>query len=172
MMHLTNSERSTFRKCPRRWYYEYEIGRVKPVNAEALYFGSAIGAGIDAIWEGQEDYVLPFATYLKEHAPEHRYQVLYYKGVAMLRGYVHTHKHLMDMFELIASEHTVSLEINNWLTFRGQLDKVVRRKHDGKLCIIDHKTSSEDIEDPTHDYWETINYIDPTDRDWETVVDF
>lgn len=171
MMYLTNSERSTFRKCPRRWYYEYECGRISKNNIEALYFGSAIGRGLDAIWEGEEDFITPFSTYLAEYAPEHRYQLLYHKGVAMLRGYIHQYSNFSDMFELVASEHTVSYQLEDWLTFRGQLDKVVRRKYDGRLCIIDHKTSSEDIEDPTHDYWETINYIDPQTAGYKAALE-
>lgn len=43
-------------------------------------------------------------------------------------------------FKLLASEQNLQLKVSDWLTLNGTLDKIIEQ--DGKLWVVDHKTSS------------------------------
>ena len=152
-MILTNSERACFRQCPRKWKYTYEDQRIPVENKEYFMFGSAMGVGLDAIWNDEDDYLRQFSDYIYKHAREGRKELWYHKGVAMLKGYKLKYPDLFDHWEVIKTEHTVQLNMGGDLTFTGQIDKVARNKHSGRLAVIDHKTSSEDIDDLASQYW-------------------
>jgi len=169
-MILTNSERGCFRQCPRKWKYQYEDQRIPVQSKEYFVFGSAMGLGLDAIWEGRE-YGEDFKAYLTEHAREDRQAILYYKGMAMLKGYVANYPTLFMEWEVLKTEHTVSMDLGNDLTFTGQIDKVARNKKTGRLAVIDHKTSSEDIDDLSSQYWESVNYIDPQTAGYRAALE-
>lgn len=159
-MDLTNSERSCYKRCIRKWYYCYELGRVPIFTAEPLWFGSAIGLGIDAIAE-EKDFIKPFKDYIEKHGYKDNDKLLphYYKGVAALTIYSELYKNDCDHWELIAIEHPISYKIGD-IILRGKLDKVLRNKKDGKLYVKDHKTTKDEIEDPSSDYWQ-IKILDP-----------
>jgi hypothetical protein len=161
--YLTNSERGTYRQCPRKWYYNYELQRITPYPQEPLFFGSAIGLGLDAIWEGKEDYITPFKDYLEANGfqsddKKDRMLTLYYWGVGMLDGYK---KHFnFDAWELVAVEHQIEWEVGGGITLRGMIDKVIRNKETGYLFVLDHKTTSMDVHDMSSLFW-TSKAIDP-----------
>jgi len=151
MMYLTNSEMQTFQTCPRKHHYIYNLCRITPRPQEPLYMGSAIGIGLDAIWENNPGYLRAFEDYLDRYGEDKKKVALYAKGVAMLKGYIKYWD--PDDWELIQTEKKVQLKIDNNLTYRGMIDKVVRNRRDGCLYLIDHKTSSDNIQDPSSDYW-------------------
>lgn len=154
MISLTNSERNTYKECHRKWYYNYELKRSKQQSAEPLYFGSAIGLGLDAIWEKDPNYLDVFGDYLDTNGEKHSKLRLYYMGKAMLEGYVAAWD--LDEFELIETEKKVVAHICEGIENPGMVDKFIRHKESGQLYQLDHKTSKLDIEDPTSDYWSDL----------------
>lgn len=160
-MELTNSERSCYRRCPRKWYYNYQLLRVPVQTSEPLWFGSAIGKGLDAIWDGRSDFLKPFSAYIEKHGYKDSEKLLVpnFKGEAMLTAYSRLYLDDLDTYEVIATEHPISYDMNG-VTLKGMLDKVLRHKISGKLYVLDHKTTKDDIQDPSSDYWQ-IKILDP-----------
>jgi len=154
MISLTNSERNTYKECIRKWHYNYELKRSKLQTSEPLYMGSAIGIGLDAIWEGDKDYLKPFEDYLDKNGESHKKLRLYYMGRAMLMGYIAAWD--LDEFGLIATERKVVAHICEGIENPGMVDKFVRHKDTGQLYQLDHKTTTANIEDPTSDYWSDL----------------
>lgn len=150
-LQLTNSEINCYRVCPKKWDFTYRQLRIPKQTAEPLYFGSAIGLGIDDIWEGKTDILTNFRNYIDRMGESHKKQLLMAKGEAMLAGYRKMHN--PDEWELIASEMKVSMDVDGYATYRGMLDKVARFKADGCLYVIDHKTTIDDVQDPLANFW-------------------
>jgi len=161
MNYLTNSERSKYRRCPRSWYYTYQLGRVPVMIPEPLFFGSAIGEALDAVWNKDGDPIHIFSAYIKKHGykDEEKLLAVYYKGVAMLTVYQEVYTDDLERYELVDTEQRVKLNLGN-VTLRGAIDKVLRDKQTGRLIVLDHKTSKDDIEDPSGDFWQ-IKMLDP-----------
>jgi len=150
-LELTNSEINCYRVCPKKWDYSYRQLRIPRQTAEPLYFGSAIGLGIDAIWEGKTDILTDFRNYIERMGESHKKKLLMAKGEAMLAGYRMMHD--PSEWELIESEMKVSMDVDGYANYRGMLDKVARNKSDGCLYLLDHKTSIDNIEDPMCNFW-------------------
>tara|TARA_R110002126_G_scaffold182843_3_gene331462 strand:- start:967 stop:1956 length:990 start_codon:yes stop_codon:yes gene_type:complete len=157
---LTNSERSTHKRCIRKWHYCYGLGRIPVLTPEPFFFGSAIGLGLDAIWN-DKPFINPFQDYLGKHGYKdiEKLWPLFYKGRAMLTVYKELYANDKDNWELIATEHPISYDMGG-VTLRGMLDKVLRNKANGQLYVLDHKTTKDDIDDPSNDYWQ-IKILDP-----------
>lgn len=163
---ITNSERSTYRRCIRKWHYTYEKLRITPNIPEPLWFGSAIGLGLDGIWEQEEDFMDRFVDYIEANAPktgkdwQEKLMTAYYKGRAMLNAYKALYANDMDIWELVEVEAPVFTNIQDNIWLRGMIDKVIRNKRTGKLVVMDHKTTKDDLENPAFDYWR-IKSLDP-----------
>jgi len=54
MQLITHSRASSFKRCRRRHWYEYEIGLRREVDPKALRIGIAIHLGLDAHKQGKE----------------------------------------------------------------------------------------------------------------------
>jgi CRISPR/Cas system-associated exonuclease Cas4 (RecB family) len=52
-MKLSYSKISTFLDCPRKYWYQYELG-LETKKSEGFYFGSAIHSGLEAYYSGKE----------------------------------------------------------------------------------------------------------------------
>ena len=82
-------------------------------------------------------------------------------GRAMLRAYHRTWIKAHEQIELISTEQTFTAELINpetgrrsrKLSLAGKLDKVARQ--DG-VVFFDHKTTSDNIEDPNSNYWRQL----------------
>lgn len=136
---ITNSEVSTYRRCPREWHWSYGHG-IRPVErAGSLRFGSLVHTGLEAIWlrNGAE---LP--------ADGDAFEME--KARAMLDGYAI--RWAADNYEVIGVEMQFRVRLVNpdtgarSLTFElgGKLDALVRDSA-GEVWVVEHKTSSEDI---------------------------
>jgi len=152
MMQITNSEAQTYRRCPRKWKYIYEDMTIPRQPIEPFYFGSAIGLGLDAIWERREDFISETLQYLKDYGEEHKLRLLSIQATAMLEGYKALYGPTLDNWELVAVEKLVSWEIAPGVEYRGALDKVIRHKETKQLYVLDHKTTASDV-DIQSEFW-------------------
>lgn len=136
---ITNSEVSTYRRCPREWRFAYDLG-IRPVErAGSLRFGSLVHTGLEAIW-------LRNGAELPQDGDSFEYE----RARAMLDGYAI--RWAADNYEVIGVELQFRVRLVNpdtgarSLTFElgGKLDALVRDT-EGKVWVVEHKTSSEDI---------------------------
>ena len=119
---------------------------------EPFYFGSSIGLGLDAIWEREEDYISATLAYIDEHGEESKKKYIKIQAKAMLDGYHKLYSPTLDNWELVETEMLVSMMICDDVEYRGALDKVIRHKESGQLYVLDHKTTSLDVEEGS-EFW-------------------
>lgn len=144
MNKLTASRMKSFRACARQHYYSFVLGRRPLVESAALSFGTAIHAALEAWWGGAglegaiaalPDSLDPFVRARAE---------------AMLVGYEVAWSD--RGFEALAIEQEFAIPLLNPETgaksrtweLAGKID-VIARGPDGRVWVIEHKTSSEDI---------------------------
>ncbi len=161
---LTNSRLKTLDDCPRREWWMYGEG-VRPRNdGEALRIGSLVHRALEA-WlnaridfAGEPDAWLVLALDAIAGRAFDAYEQV--KVEEMIRGY-HTRWHAEEL-DVVAVEHQFVFPVNNPSTrgksktfmHAGKLDGVVR--WGGRLCLLEHKTCGDEIDDPSAAYWETL----------------
>lgn len=159
---LTNSRRNSFGSCHRKHYFEYELGRRPISDAESLRYGTLMHAGLEAwfmhIWEGPESALSNGTAAILANAPKEGADMFVQAtALAMLNGY---HRRWSEeVIEVVAVEQHFEIPLINpdtmgqSRTFRlaGKIDAIVRLA-DGRVVIVEHKTTSEDI-GPDSRYW-------------------
>lgn len=170
---VTNSEQKCFRRCVREHHYAYELG-IRPLDeAEALRFGTLTHTGLEAWWrtawalqqaerEAAEGWLgevtgnkAPELTPLEAAIEALRDQVLdeydLVRAGVLLQGY--DARWDWNEYEILAVEQEFRAPLINPATGQpsrtymvaGKLDAIVRRRSDGLVFIVEHKTTSEDI---------------------------
>jgi hypothetical protein len=144
---LTASRMKAFRACARQHHYAYVLGRRPLTESAALSFGTVMHAALEAWWSTGPAGALELAL---QHLPENLDPYTRARAEAMLFGY--------DVawgdkgFEALAIEKEFKLPLINPDTgarsrtweLAGKID-VIARGPDGRVWVIEHKTSSEDI---------------------------
>lgn len=155
---LTQSELRSFRRCPREWAYAYgqqlRAARVDP----ALTFGSVVHRALEAWWASGGDLSSALAHLADLHDPYSRAQ-----ADAMLTAYSVYWRGALDDLEVIGLEVPFEAPLVNPLTgehsrtwrLAGQLDGLVRERATGRVWILEHKTTSDDIT-PGAPYWQRL----------------
>lgn len=157
---LTSSRMRSARSCQRRHHLEWDLGVIPTKEMDALRFGTLCHKWLEAWWSATGDSRLADALHVLHSEPNQDPFDLA-KAEAMLRGY-----HLRWKDEpLIALAVEVSFDtplINpdtgapskTW-ALGGTIDVVVRDERDGRVFVMEHKTSALDIS-PGSDYWKRL----------------
>lgn len=155
---VTQSQLRTFRRCQREHHLAYDMA-IRPASSEAapLRFGSAVHEGLAALWQGQGlDSALDL---VRIDDPFEQAQ-----ASAMLCGYA-THWGLFggasNGVEVLAVEREFRAPLVNPATgyasqtfqLGGKVDAIARI--DGRVLLVEHKTTSEDIT-PGSPYWQRL----------------
>lgn len=144
---ITNSECTTYRRCPREHQIAY-TQNIRPIaKAPALGFGTAIHAALERYWLGGS-----MVTSKSEYSDEYEYQ----RAAAMLDGYAArwgraaTVLGVEQQFEAPLADPTTRLASSEY-SIGGKLDAVMRDER-GDDWVVEHKSSSQDIS-PGSSYW-------------------
>jgi hypothetical protein len=161
---ITNSEQKCFRRCAREHHYAYELGIRSIDEAEALRFGSLVHVGLEAFWRAlhaQQQAAAsandaaplptPLTAAIDAMAPNAADEFDLVRAGVMMQGY--DARWAEDEYEVLAVEVEFRAPLINPATGQpsrtymvaGKLDAIVRRRRDGLIFIVEHKTSSEDI---------------------------
>lgn len=156
---LTNSRLRTNRDCRRKHRLLYVDGwRPKKVG-EALRFGTLIHTGLEAWW--LDDGTGRLAAALDAIAGKGWDEYDQAKAEELLAGYDERWLAEMGRYEVLAVEQTFIVPLINpdtggvsrtW-NLAGKFDGVLRDLATGQVLILEHKTTSDPIEDPTATYW-------------------
>lgn len=156
---VTQSQLRTFRRCQREHHLAYDLA-LRPASSEEaapLRFGTAVHAGLAALWQGQG--LASALDCVRIADPFEQAQ-----ASAMLCGYA-THWGLSDgLFngvEVLAVEREFRAPLVNpgtgyasqTFALGGKIDALA--KLDGRVLLVEHKTTSEDIT-PGSAYWQRL----------------
>ena len=162
MQRLTNSARNKFAACHRAYQLFYVQGKRPVVPSDALGFGTAMHALLEGVWGGSSSR----AKWDGDGGPSFNtgdpYRDMTLK--ALYEGYLDRWERDDDeRFEKVAAEVYFEAPLMNpetggisktWV-LAGKIDAIAREKASGKLYIIEHKTTSQDI-GPGSDYWRRL----------------
>lgn len=160
---LTQSRLASARTCQRLHHIKYELGYSALVELGGRKFGTLIHKGLEAWWNAKKAGLDDDACLLAalqaigdEADPFERA-----KAVVLLTGYHNRWKD--EPYEVLAVEVKFTVELRNPATgaasrtweLGGKIDVVVKDLRDGRVLIVEHKTSSEDIT-PGSAYWRML----------------
>ena len=150
---LTNSRMNSVMTCPRKAYYEYELGLKPIVNAEPFRFGSAWHTAMEARWQGKDvDNAFECAINSGKDLDEQILAVI----SGLLAGYYTYWQSDTHNGEVIP-EQEFRQTIDRSLTFDagGKIDAIIKR--DGRVMLLEHKTTTEDLSDDSL-YWNRLRF--------------
>ena len=156
MQKLTNSMRNKFASCHRAYQFSY-VEMMRPLMpSEALTFGTAMHKLLEAYWSGKQPDFVAAST-----GDAYKDNTL----MALFDGYVERWGGSDYLkFERIAAEVGFEAPLMNpetqgvsktW-TLAGKIDAIAKEKATGKIFIVEHKTTSQDI-GPGSDYWRKLS---------------
>lgn len=161
LRNLSASRLKALRACQRLHHYEYDLGYRPVRDADVLRFGDLFHRGLRAWWDAKmasdpEPLAQALQVVQGEADPFDRV-----RAEELLAAY---HLRWNDQpYEVLAVEQRFETALVNpgtgaasrtWQLV-GQLDAVVRDLRDGRVLVVEHKTSSEDIS-PGAKYWQRL----------------
>ena len=174
MEQLTNSRIRAFRRCARLHYFLYEIRRKRLKMNDAIGFGTLFHRGLEGWWKAAKNSVpgdewLSVAIAMMEDCSEEIAQECdldpfgLLKADQLMRGYHARWLPAMADFKVLGVESEFDAEMINphtghsskTYTIAGKLDARVLIKSLGRVAIVEHKTTTLDIE-PGSDYWQRL----------------
>jgi len=163
---ITNSRATSFKRCRRRHWWEYEQ-RIRPeTDARALRMGSAVHAGLDVLKQGgpletAHESADAFYAYLPDGMDEQAWEYERTTVACLVSGWVWRWGERGGL-DVLASEASFQMELRNPATgaatpnydLAGKMDGIVRLE-DSRLSVLEHKTVSEDLGESS-DYWQRL----------------
>jgi hypothetical protein len=150
---LTNSMRNKFASCHRAFKFCYEDLKRPIKTSDALNFGTAMHSMLEGYWNGKVP-MLP--------AMDDSYQEM--TLLALFEGYQKRWLESDRMtYETIGTEMRFDAPLMNPETggvsktfhLSGKIDALAKEKATGKVVIVEHKTTGQDI-GPGSDYWRKL----------------
>jgi hypothetical protein len=166
---LTASRLRAFRTCARLHQLRYVEGWRPRETSEALRFGTLFHLGLEAWWTavaaGAAD---PLAAALAAVALRAADVFEQARLEELLRGYDLAWRADVHQYEVLGVEVAFVAPLLNPATWAksktwrlaGKIDAIVRRRSDGRVLVVEHKTTSEEIETDDRHYWSTLA-LDP-----------
>lgn len=150
---LTNSMRNKFASCHRAFKFCYEDLKRPIKTSYALNFGTAMHSMLEAYWQGKK----PFVPNMEDGYTTNTL-------LALFEGYQKKWQESDRMtYETIGTEMRFDAPLMNPETggvsktfhLAGKIDALAKEKATGKVVIVEHKTTSQDI-GPGSDYWRKL----------------
>lgn len=155
---ITYSSMRTFKTCPRKFLYRYELGIRRTDEASYFGFGRAVHVGLDARAKGAERADAANAA-LEQWTRADLIDAVTVRE--LLLGYwwwweEHAHDAAIDVVGIVESERAFSMAIPGHRTFHaaGKRDRIVTVR-DGRTLLMENKTTSDSLE-PSSDYWKRL----------------
>jgi hypothetical protein len=167
---ITTSRMKAFNACRRLHHYQYVLGYRPLVDRESAEFGSIFHKGLEAWWlawaQGRE--LLALEEALAAIAKAARTASFFDEATAVKADLLMTGYHMrwaptMGEYEVIAVEREFAAPLPTptgakrarGLRVAGKLDVLVRRRSDGTIWIVEHKTTTADLT-PGSTYWQRL----------------
>ena len=150
---LTNSMRNKFASCHRAFKFCYEDLKRPIKTSDALNFGTAMHSMLEAYWQGK----IPTTPNMEDN----------YSSMTLLALFDGYKKRWEESdkatYETIGTEMRFDAPLMNPETggvsktfhLSGKIDALAKEKATGKVVIVEHKTTSQDI-GPGSDYWRKL----------------
>jgi hypothetical protein len=167
---ITTNRLKSFNACRRLHHYAYVLGYRPLINRGSAEFGTIFHAGLEAWWlawaQGRELLALEEAQAAIAKAAQGASffdEATAAKADLLMVGYHARWSPTMAEWEVVAVEHEfaaplptpVGAKRARKLKVAGKLDVLVRRRADGTVWFVEHKTTSADLA-PGSTYWQRL----------------
>ncbi len=155
---LTASRARDYRACARLHHYKYELGFRPAVEAETARFGSLVHRALEAWWKAVDGARLDAALAALELEADPFDRA---RAEVMIAGY--DARWSGQELDVLAVEvefvrplvnPATGAESRTW-RHAGKLDAVARERSTGRVLVVEHKTTSEDLT-PGSEYWQRL----------------
>jgi hypothetical protein len=165
---LTASRLRCFRTCARLHHLRYVEGWRPRQESEALRFGSLFHKGMEAWWGTVAANELDGAPLMVALASVAGLAADPYEQVRLnelLRGYDLAWRADAGLYEVLGVEVSYTAPLLNPATnlarsrtwqLAGKIDAIVRRRSDGRVLVVEHKTTGDEIASEADPYWSTL----------------
>ena len=164
---LTNSELKTLRRCAFEHYLAYGLGYRSVREAEALRVGSLLHLGLEHYWRAlalgnsPDALTSPIDAAIEAMRPHVVDEFDRARAEVMMLGY--DARWSDSTYEVLAVEQEFTALLVNPSTGHastkyqrgGKIDAIVRDPRDGRVYIVEHKTTSENIA-AGEPYWQRL----------------
>lgn len=166
---LTSSRLKAARSCRRQHHLSYDLGIRPAVEGEATRFGTLVHRGLEAWWkaasQGMSGDALLLGVSVALNAAAGPETDLFERARAevLLTGYHERWAPELVHYEILGVEVEFGCDLINPLTGKssqtwklgGKMDALVRERGTGRVLVVEHKTSSEDITAGS-EYWRRL----------------
>ena len=156
MQLITNSSATCMKNCLRKYHYRYNLGLTRAETAQPLRTGTAIHLGLE-LWAKGAEPIEALREAIKDYETTPEWADAYDWRIeseivgALLTGYFNYYGHTETLVEHLEVEKSFDIPLVNpetgypSRTFRlaGKRDGLVR--WNGRLSILEHKTTAQDI---------------------------
>lgn len=166
---ITKSRLAAYNKCQRYHHLTYNLGYRTLAPRELMDFGSLFHAGLDAWWRSYKDGVEMVAlsnaiAAMAEYRASNETAIddaAAAKAEILMAAYDVRWAPTMVEWDVlrIEAQFVVVLPGRKRLRIAGKLDKLVRRRADGSIWFVEHKTSGADLSVGST-YWQRLR-MDP-----------
>lgn len=158
---VTVSEIRAYRTCARLWHYKYEDGIRPALESKALLIGSAVHSALEIFWTGgsKADALGKLEEICVGSFWESETGVLEATRCnVMICGYFDFWEPERPKWKTLPGgvEKVIQLGLDHGIVLGGKVDGLARYLEDGRLFMIEHKTSSEDVSSSGSDYWQRL----------------
>lgn len=182
-MLITTSRMRSYRACLRLHHLQYVLGYRPLVDRASSEFGSIFHAGLEAWWlawaGGRELLALEEAQAAIARAARGAAffdEATAIKAALLMDGYHYRWSADMAQWEVLAVEREFKAPMPTpagakrvrGLRVAGKVDVLVRRRGDGTVWIVEHKTTSADLT-PGSTYWQRLRMDTQISVYWEGV---
>jgi hypothetical protein len=159
---LTNSRLRSARRCLREEHIQFVLGYRPRVKTGPRLFGSLFHHAQEAWWRAPNNRLdAAMAALLTFGADVEPFDMA--RAQVLMAGYDARWLSKMDDYEVLGVEVHFHMPLRNPATGRmsqtwdldGVIDAIVRERRTGKVFIVEHKTSGEDIA-PGSTYWQKL----------------
>ena len=161
----TASSISCWMRCQKLHEYKYSLGYRMAETIPAYLIGTAVHIGLESFWNG-DSFTGAMASVVKFMQGEPYFsdagKIERARIYAYLKGYYARWGKDLENYSVIGVEGEFSRTVRDVSGSRiaaGKLDALVRRKSDGQLIIIEHKTAGafSKADDPSSPYWTKLS---------------
>jgi PD-(D/E)XK nuclease superfamily len=166
---ITKSRLSVYGQCQRLHFLEYVQGYRPAVESESMAWGSLLHTGLEAWWRahGRGEPMLALA---EAEAAMGKYRGEHYAALddaaavradVLMVAYDARWSTWMADYEVLGVEveFVATIPGRKRLRVAGKLDVIVRKRADGSIWIVEHKTSGADLSAGST-YWQRLR-MDP-----------
>lgn len=156
---LTNSSLTTFKTCPKKYEFQYVHGYFPKEESAALQFGKIFHGALEILVTTKSvDKACEFIIGESEGLED---EFLQPKCIALLEGYAR--RYADEPLKVVFAEKQIKFDLLNHITREPREDFIMNSVLDRLLedlreknVLLETKTTTEEIEDPTAEYWKRL----------------